>query len=108
MSKLNGGRLTNIFASLLASVLAVTAVVCTFIRVNELNAGLSIQMLASSLSMPQSAAAAAVNPPSKPKTTDAPVNSTEQPVQAAANQLHQNPTMKLQTMKVNIRVISSL
>lgn len=84
MSKLNGGRLTNIFASFLASVLAVTAVVCTFIRVNELNAGLSIQMLASSLSMPQSAAAAAVNPPSKTKTTDAPVNSTEQPVQAAA------------------------
>ncbi len=81
MKNLIGNRLTNLFAAILASVLSVIAVACTCVRVNQLNAGLSIQMLASSLSMPQSAVTATVASPavSSQVNTESPTAAQTQP-----------------------------
>jgi len=87
MSNNGGNRLTNFFATLLAGFLSVVAVICTCMRVNDLNAGLSIQMLASSLSMPQGAVSTTVSAPVK--SVNAPL---EEATQAATQKPSENTT----------------
>ena len=53
MEKINGNKIINLFAAALSSVLFVIALICTVGRINDLNGGLSIKILASSFSMPQ-------------------------------------------------------
>ena len=53
MEKINGNKIINLFAAALSSVLFVIALICTVGRINDLNGGLSIKILASSFSMTQ-------------------------------------------------------
>ncbi|MEE1124421.1 MAG: stage II sporulation protein P [Acutalibacteraceae bacterium] len=61
MKNINHNRIINVFATTLAGAISVFATFCTISRLNEINSELSIQMLASSLSMPQSVVANTVN-----------------------------------------------
>lgn len=65
MNKFNGNKIVNTFATLLAGILAVISVICTFKRINDVNGGLSVQILASSLSMPQGVVAVNATKPTE-------------------------------------------
>lgn len=61
MGKINRNRIINILATALAGAISVFATFCTISRFSEINGDLSVQMLASKLSMPQSVVANAVS-----------------------------------------------
>ena len=61
MGNINRNKVINIFATTLAGIISVFATFCTVSRLSDINGELSVQMLASSLSMPQSVAANAVS-----------------------------------------------
>lgn len=61
MLKLNHNNIINLFATALAGVISIFASYCTITRLSSTNSELSVQMLACSLSMPQSVAANAVS-----------------------------------------------
>ena len=53
MGNINGNKIINLFAAALSSLLFVVAVICTIGRINYVNGGQSIKILASSFSMPR-------------------------------------------------------
>jgi len=55
MKKIDKNRTVNLFATMLGGILCIVATVCTVVRIQKLNAGISFQMIASSFSMPQGA-----------------------------------------------------
>ncbi|MEE0264357.1 MAG: stage II sporulation protein P [Acutalibacteraceae bacterium] len=57
MAKLNHNNIINLFATALAGVISIFASYCTATRLSAANSELSVQVLACSLSMPQSVAA---------------------------------------------------
>lgn len=61
MGSINRNKIINISATALAGIISVFASFCTASRLNDANGELTVQMLASSLSMPQSVAVNSVN-----------------------------------------------
>lgn len=54
MKRLNGNNIINALAIIMACVIAITGFGCACVKINNLNGGITIQLLASTLSMPQS------------------------------------------------------
>lgn len=70
MNKFNGNKMINLFATLLAGLLTIISVICTFSRVNDVNGGLSVQILASSLSMPQGTVSVSATKPTEKESDE--------------------------------------
>ncbi|MEE0858677.1 MAG: stage II sporulation protein P [Acutalibacteraceae bacterium] len=73
-------EIINLFATSLACILTVIAVACTCVRVNETNGGLSIQIIASRLSMPQGNVTTTATQPIVKETVAKPTETSTQPV----------------------------
>lgn len=70
MNKFNGNKIINLFATLLAGVLTIVSVICTFSRTKDVNGDLSIQILASSLALPQGAVYISATKPTEKETDE--------------------------------------
>ena len=58
MKKMDKDGIINLFASVLGGILCIVGIVCTIVRVRQVDTGLSFELMASSLSMPQGAVSA--------------------------------------------------
>ncbi len=87
MSRLSGNNVINALATVMACIIAIAGIGCTCIKVNDLNGGVTIQLLASTLSMPQgfgtvtsaTATVTAATNATQPSATEAPTTKTTQP-----------------------------
>lgn len=94
MNRKNSNNIINSISVFLASIIAVISVVCTGVRINEINGGLTIQIVASSLSMPQGTVTEIEKSTQlsqeKAVKTEATVMSTEQPTEKAKQPKDEN------------------
>ena len=86
--RIDRNKVINISATVLAGFISVFASFCTALRVNDIDGELSVQMLASSLSMPQSVVANAV---SDTDDVQSAVAVTTQPVTTATEKATEKP-----------------
>ena len=86
MGNINRNKVINIFATTLAGAISVFATFCTVSRFSDINGDLSVQMLASSLSMPQSVVANTVSNDSKYKAVTATQPPTTSTTMATENE----------------------
>lgn len=86
---MRGNRIVDILATVMASVIAVAGIGCTWIKLKDINSSTTITLLASNLSMPQGFATVTSAITSKSKTTTATIATqpyaTEPPTEKSTN-----------------------